>query len=57
MKNLMNKVKQNKRRKDYMKKKNINGNLSKNDIKKRSILVEGDGLLPKSRKITKSKKK
>ena len=57
MKNLMNKVKQNKRRKNYTKKKNINENLSKNNPKKRSILAEGDGLLPKSRKITKSKKK
>jgi hypothetical protein len=41
------------RRKDYVKKRNINRNKPKG---KRISLIAGDGILPKSRKFTKPKK-
>jgi len=57
MKNQKNKLKQRIQRKDYMKKKNIvKNNLPKEESFKR-VLSAGDGLLPKSRKIIKAKKK
>jgi hypothetical protein len=57
MKNLRNKEKQKKQRKNYQSKKKINSNLSNKDIRKRRTLSAGDGILPKSRKITKPKEK